>query len=61
MSNFEMFLKTINSLRSSQGFYSRLANRVEEMSSEERADLESYLNAQTPFKDSLDVVMFLEA
>ena len=61
MSNFEMLLKTVNSLRYSQGFYSRLANWIEELSVEERADYESYLNKQPQFKSTLDVVLFLEA
>ena len=60
MDNYEMFVKTINSLRTSQGFYSRLARRVEEMSAEEQADLEEYLNKQPKFKSSVDVVLFLE-
>ena len=60
-SNYKIFLDTINSLRYSQGFYSRLARDVEEMGTEEKDHLKNYLNGLPAFKDSLDVVLFLEA
>ena len=58
--NYILFLDTINGLKHSQGFYSRLARNVENMNDEELEDLKNYLNEQPKFKDSLDVVLFLE-
>lgn len=55
--NFEFFVKTIESLALSQGFYGRILRRLEEMESE---DLER-LKANLPqFKYALDVVFYLE-
>lgn len=58
--NFEMLLDTVNALKYSQGFYSRLANELEKMDSYELECNERYINSLPQFKDSLDVVMFLE-
>lgn len=60
MSNYEMLLKVVNSLKYSQGFYSRLARDINEMSDEERKQLEQNINSQPQFKDEVDVVLFLE-
>lgn len=60
MSNYEMLLKTVNSLKYSQGFYSRLARDINEMSDEERKQLEQNINSLPQFKDEVDVVLFLE-
>ena len=61
MNNYELFISTVESLKHSQGFYSRLAGRLDEMSSEEKLKLKEQLNnLSTQFKDSLDVVMYLE-
>lgn len=60
--NFKMFRHTLNTLRYSQGFYSRLANELEEKSKEELKQIENYFNnLDVKFNDTLDVVMFLEA
>jgi hypothetical protein len=60
MDNYTMFVNTVNTLKSSQGFYSRLANQLNEMSEEDKESLKEHLNAQPKFNDQLDVVMFLE-
>ena len=60
LTNYEMFLKTVNSLRYSQGFYSRLARDLEEMSDEDRENLKNEINSQPKFKNAVDVVLFLE-
>lgn len=60
MSNYEMLLKVVNSLKYSQGFYSRLARDINELSDEERKQLEQNINSQPQFKDEVDVVLFLE-
>ena len=58
--NFEMLLDVVNDLKYSQGFYSRLANTLENMDSYELECSEKYINSLPQFKDSLDVIMFLE-
>ena len=56
--NFEFFVNTIRGLAHSQGFYGRILERLMEMDSEE---IES-LKADLPqFKDSLDIVFYLES
>lgn len=58
--NYIMFVSTVNTLKSSQGFYSRLAAELAEMSEEDKEQLKEQLANQPKFNDSLDVVMFLE-
>lgn len=59
--NFKMFLHTVNTLKYSQGFYSRMARTIDEWTSEERADAEEYFNnLPQKFNDPVDVVLFLE-
>lgn len=60
LTNYEMFLKVVNSLRYSQGFYSRLARDLEEMSEEDRENLKNEINSQPQFNNEVDVVLFLE-
>lgn len=60
LTNYEMFLKTVNTLRYSQGFYSRLARDLEEMSDEDRENLKNEINSQPQFNNEVDVVLFLE-
>lgn len=61
MTNFEIFIKTVNTLKSSQGFYSRLANDLTELSEEGRKQLETDLNNLPQWNDSVDCVLFLES
>lgn len=62
MSNYEMFINTVNSLKSSQGYYSRLANTITEMDEVEKTRLKDTLNnLPQKFNDSVDVIMFLES
>lgn len=58
--NYTMLVSTIDTLKSSQGFYSRLAAELAEMPEEEKEQLKEQLANQPKFNDSLDVVMFLE-
>lgn len=58
--NFEMFLDTVNGLKYSQGFYSRLANQIAEMSEEDLNRAKEEINALPQFNDTLDVVLWLE-
>ena len=59
-SNFELFLDTVNTFKYSQGFYSRMARDIAKWSDDQRAEAKEYFNGLPQFKDTLDVVMFLE-
>lgn len=60
--SFRMMYETIKSLRHSQGFYSRLYNDLMENIKYDKEGLVDCLNnSELPkFKDTLDVVMYLE-
>ena len=58
--NQRLFAETINTLRNSQGFYSRLYQTINQLSEEGYRDLTALLDQQN-FKDSVDVVLWLEA
>lgn len=59
--NYELFLNTVNSLKNSQGFYSRLYNQIQEMDDEQKLKLQEQINNIEPkFKDVVDVILYLE-
>lgn len=61
--NFEIFLDTINSLKYSQGFYSRLAQQVEEFRKyepEKLTEIENSLNELSQWSDNVDCIFYLE-
>ena len=58
--NFKMLMSTVNTLKYSQGFYSRLARDIEGLNEQDRQDFIDYINKQPTFKDSVDVILFLE-
>ena len=60
--SFRMILETAKDLRHSQGFYSRFYNDLMENIKYNKEELVDYLNnSELPkFKDTLDVVMYLE-
>ena len=60
--SFRMLFDTVKGLRHSQGFYSRLYNDLMENIKYNKAELVEHLNnSELPkFKDTLDVVMYLE-
>ena len=55
--NYNLFYSTIKLLASSQGFYSRLAQQIDELDYDTIENIEKDLPI---FNDSVDVVMFLE-
>lgn len=58
--NTELFINTIDSLASSQGFYSRLSQQIHDAIDKD-ASIIGKLNKDLPkFNDTLDVVMYLE-
>lgn len=60
ITNYEIFKNTIQSLSTSQGFYSRLYRDFLNWSDEERENAERVLNDLPQWKDSVDCVLFLE-
>lgn len=58
--NYEILLDTVNSLKNSQGFYSRLARDLNEMTAEEKEQVKQEVNDLPQWKDSLDCVLYLE-
>ena len=58
--NVKLVISTIENLRNSQGFYSRLYQHISTMSQEELDELINTLCEQD-FKHSLDVILWLEA
>lgn len=61
VNNYKLFIATVNMFKHSQGFYSRIARDLDEMTSEQRQEVIDYFNSlDVKFKDTLDVVMFLE-
>ena len=60
--NFEILLDTVDTLKYSQGFYSRLQRTIDEWTDEERERAKEYFNnLPQKFNDTVDVVMFLES
>ena len=58
--NTELFIKTIDSLSSSQGFYSRLSQQINDAINND-PNIIGKLNSDLPkFNDMLDVIMYLE-
>lgn len=58
--NYEIFIDTVNSLKNSQGFYSRIARDLNEMSDEQKQNIENELNNLPQWNDTLDCVLYLE-
>ena len=58
--NFDLLLQTVNGLRFSKGFYSRLAMEFEEMTPEQREDLKNHVNSLEKWNNQLDVILWLE-
>ena len=55
--NYELFYNTIKSLSQSQGSYERLLREIENLDEWNKKDLIGQL---PDFKDTLDVVLFIE-
>ena len=60
MTNYELYISTIKTLASSQGFYSRMLRDFNEMSDAGKKRLEKELNSYPQIKDTVDMCMFLE-
>ena len=55
--NFNKLFQVVNTLKHSQGFYSRYYNQLINLSEDEISDIENEL---PDFFDEVDVIMFLE-
>ena len=55
--NYELLFNTVKSLSNSQGYYGRLLNTLINMNEDERLEL---INNLPTFKDTVDVIMWLE-
>ena len=58
--NYEIFIETVNSLKNSQGFYSRIARQLDEMDKDTKVSLEQTLNDLPQWNNTLDCVLYLE-
>ena len=60
--SFRIMFETVKGLRHSQGFYSRLYNDLMEDIKYNKENISDFLNNKElpKFKDTLDVVMYLE-
>lgn len=58
--NYEIFIETVNSLKNSQGFYSRIVRDLNKMSDEQREQVKVALNKLPQWNDTLDCVLYLE-
>lgn len=58
--NYEMFMDTISTLAYSQGFYARLKQELADMSDDLRTAYKECINSFPQWKDTVDVIMFLE-
>lgn len=57
LANFNYLQDVVNTLKSSKGFYSRLARQLEELTPEQKQEIEKQL---PDFKEPVDVILFLE-
>ena len=55
--NYDLFYNTIKSLSYSQGSYGRLLREIDSLSEEDKQNL---INQLPDFKDTVDVVLFIE-
>ena len=60
MTNFEIYMETINRLKGSQGFYSRMARAIGELSESALEVLKDEINGLPKWNGSLDCILYLE-
>lgn len=59
--NFKVFTRTIKTLSNSQGYYSRMWNNIKSKSYSKLKNFRNVLNnIDIEFKDSVDVILFIE-
>lgn len=59
--NYEIFIDTVNTLKSSQGFYSRIAADLAEMTNEQKEQIKQELNKLPQWNDFVDCIMYFES
>lgn len=60
MTNYELLMQTVNTLATSQGYYSRLKSNLDNLSDYERNEIKVMLNKLPQWKDTMDVIMYIE-
>ena len=60
MKNFDILLNTIETLRTSQGFYSRLARDIQQLDESGREKLKEYINGLPQWTSDIDCILWLE-
>lgn len=60
ITNYEIFVNTLKTLSTSQGFYSRRYAEFLSWSDEEKENIKKGLNSLDQWHDSVDCVLFLE-
>ena len=60
ITNYEIFVNTLETLSTSQGFYSRRYAEFLSWSDEEKENIKKGLNSLDQWNDSVDCVLFLE-
>lgn len=58
--NYKILMDTINTLSYSQGFYARLKQELADMSDDVRTAYKEYINSLPQWKDTVNVILFLE-
>lgn len=58
--NTKLFIETIDSLASSQGFYSRLSQQIHDAINNDPKIIGKLNNELPKFNDSVDVILYLE-
>ena len=60
MKNYDILLRTIETLRTSQGFYSRLAKDIEQMDDDGLEQFKQYINGLPQWTSDIDCILWLE-
>lgn len=60
MTNFEIYMDTINRLKGSQGFYSRMAHAISELSESDLEVLKDEINELPKWNGAVDCILYLE-
>lgn len=58
--NYEMYREVIKDLSMSNGSYARLNNDLNSLGEKQIEDIREYLNGLPPFKDRVDVIIWME-
>lgn len=60
MNNYDILLNTVETLRTSQGFYSILARDIQQMDESGREKLKEYINGLPQWTSDIDCILWIE-